>query len=133
REVFHLSPANVRAAVQVALDLARLPALEPIDHPGAPNGSVFRMPAFQGTWARCTEGLQHPHTGVRRPITFDHDVARERDDIVLVHLNHRLVQMCLRLLRSEVWAPEDVKRMHRVTARIASDSALKAPAVVVLS
>src|SRR5262249_26898896 len=91
------------------------------------------MPAFQGTWARCTEGLQHPHTGVRRPITFDHDVARGRDDIVLVHLNHRLVQMSLRLLRAEVWAPDDVKRMHRVTARAAADSALKSPAVIVFS
>ena len=83
RDVLHLSSANVRAAVQVALDLARLPALEPIDHPGAAKGTVFRMPPFQGTWARCTEGLAHPHTGVRRPITFDHDVARGRDDIVL--------------------------------------------------
>lgn len=133
REVFHLSPANVRAAVQAALDLARLPALESIDHPGTPKGSVFRMPAFQGTWARCTEGLAHPHTGVRRPITFDHDVARGRDDIVLVHLEHRLVQMCLRLLRAEVWAPDDVKRMHRVTARVAPDGALSSPAVVVMS
>lgn len=133
REVFHLSPANVRAAVQVALDLAGLPALEPIDHPGAAKGAVFRMPPFQGTWARCTEGLAHPHTGVRRPITFDHDVARGRDDIVLVHLEHRLVQMCLRLLRAEVWAPDDVKRMHRVTARVAPDAAVTAPAVIVMS
>jgi superfamily II DNA or RNA helicase len=133
REQFHLSPANVRAAVEVALKLARLPALEVVDHPGTPNGTVFRMPAFQGTWARCTEGLQHPHTGLRRPITFDHDVARGRDDVVLVHLNHRLVQMCLRLLRAEVWAPDDVKRMHRVTARVAPDSALNSPAIIVLS
>jgi len=133
REVFHLSPANVRAAVQVALDVAHLPALVPIDEPGAPKGSVFRMPAFQGTWARCTEGLAHPHTGVRRPITFDHDVARGRDDIVLVHLEHRLVQMCLRLLRAEVWAPDDVKRMHRVTARVAPDEILGSPAVIVMS
>jgi superfamily II DNA or RNA helicase len=133
REVFHLSPANVRAAVQVALDLARLPALEPIDHPGAPKGTVFRMPAFQGTWARCTDGLEHPHTHKWRPIAFDHDVARGRDDIVLVHLEHRLVQMCLRLLRAEVWAPDDVKRMHRVTARVAPDGALSLPSVIVMS
>jgi hypothetical protein len=37
-----------------------------------------------------------------RPITFDHGVAGGRDDVVLVHLNHRRVQMCLRLLRSWV-------------------------------
>jgi superfamily II DNA or RNA helicase len=133
RDLFHLSPANVQAAVHVALELAKLPALEPVDHPGTPKGTVFRMPAFQGTWARCTEGLPHPHTGLRRPITFDHDVARGRDDVVLVHLNHRLVQMCLRLLRAEVWAPDDVKRMQRVTARVVSQSALSSPAVAVFS
>jgi hypothetical protein len=105
----------------------------PSTTPGAPKGSVFRMPAFQGTWARCTEGLAHPHTGVRRPITFDHDVARGRDDIVLVHLEHRLVQMCLRLLRAEVWAPDDVKRMHRVTARVAPGGTMTSSAVIVMS
>jgi superfamily II DNA or RNA helicase len=133
RETFHLTPGNVHAAVQVALELARLPALEPVEHRDTPKGSVFRMPAFQGTWARCTEGLEHPHTKQRRPITFDHDIARGRDDVVLVHLNHRLVQMCLRLLRAEVWAPDDVKRMHRVTTRIAPDKTLSAPAVIVMS
>jgi hypothetical protein len=60
-------------------------------------------------------------------------VARGRDDLVLVHLEHRLVQMCLRLLRAEVWAPDDVKRMHRVTARVAPDGAMTTPAVIVMS
>jgi len=98
----------------VALDVARLPELESVDLSAYQR---HRVPdaAFQGTWARCTEGLAHPHTGVRRPITFDHGVAQGRDDVVLAHLGHRLVQMCLRLLRAEVWAPDDVKRMHRVT------------------
>jgi superfamily II DNA or RNA helicase len=133
RDAFHLNPTNIRAAVEIALELARQPRLEPIDHPGAPKGTVFRMPALQGSWARCTEGLVHPHTGVRRPITFDHEVARGRDDVVLVHLEHRLAQMSLRLLRAEIWAPNDVKRLHRVTARVAPDSALEAPAVIVMS
>jgi superfamily II DNA or RNA helicase len=133
RDAFHLNPTNIRAAVEIALDLARQPRLEPIDHPGAPKGTVFRMPALQGTWARCTDGLAHPHTGARRPITFDHEAARGRDDVVLVHLEHRLAQMSLRLLRAEIWAPDDVKRLHRVTARVAPDSALKEPAAIIMS
>ena len=51
----------------------------------------------------CAEGLAHPHSGEIRPIVFDHNLARGRDDVVLVHLNHRLVQMAMRLLRAEVW------------------------------
>jgi hypothetical protein len=47
------------------------------------------------------------------------------------HLNHRLVQRCLRLLRSEVWAPTDRQKIHRVTARIVPRGLLRAPAVLV--
>ncbi len=65
-----------------------------------------------------------------RPIVFDHDVAQGRDDVVLVHLNHRLVQMALRLLRAEVWASAAQRKLHRVTARLARNEALDAPAVV---
>ncbi|WP_238330155.1 hypothetical protein [Pseudomonas aeruginosa] len=66
-------------------------------------------------------------------MTFDHEVANGRDDLVLIHLNHRLVQMCLRLLRAEVWAQEDNKRLHRVTVRMLPDDRLETPAVVVVS
>jgi hypothetical protein len=63
-------------------------------------------------------------------ILGDCDLAANRDDVVLVHLNHRLVQMCLRLLRAEVWAPRGRDHLRRVTARLVSGNALDAPAVV---
>jgi hypothetical protein len=50
-----------------------------------------------------------------------------------VHLNHRLVQMCLRLLRAEVWALSDVKRMHRVTLRSLPDDRIEGVAAVIVS
>lgn len=53
--------------------------------------------------------------------------------MVLAHLNHRLVQMCLRLLRAEIWALEDLKKLHRVTVRAVSDPDLRVPAVAVWS
>lgn len=49
---------------------------------------------------------------------------------MLAHLNHRLVQMCLRLLRAEVWSKEGKKGLHRVTARLVPNSVLEAPAVI---
>jgi hypothetical protein len=33
----------------------------------------------------------------------DHSLATGRYDVVLCHLNHRLVQMCLRLVKVNVW------------------------------
>jgi superfamily II DNA or RNA helicase len=133
KQDFHLTPDHVLMAVKTGLALAGRPALEPVELAGAPSGSVFRMPALSGSWARCLEGLRHPHTRKIRPITFDHAVASGRDDVVLVHLNHRLVQMCLRLLRAEIWAQDDVKKLHRVTVRTVPDALVDGPAVVVIS
>jgi hypothetical protein len=65
-----------------------------------------------------------------RPITFDPDQARGRDDVVLAHLNHRLVQMCLRLLRAEVWSRGDVKKLHRVTVQQIPSRLSEVPVVV---
>lgn len=130
---FHLTPDHVLMAVKTGLALAGRPPLEPAELDGAPSGSVFRMPALSGSWSRCLEALRHPHTQRIRPITFDHAVASGRDDVVLVHLNHRLVQMCLRLLRAEIWAQDDVKKLHRVTVRTVPDAQIEAPAVVVVS
>ena len=130
---FHLTPAHILMAVKTGLVLAGKPALEPVELSGAPSGTIFRMPALSGSWARCLEGLRHPYTQQIRPITFDHAVANGRDDVVLVHLNHRLVQMCLRLLRAEVWAQDDVKKLHRVTVRTLPDDSIDGLAVVVVS
>ena len=122
---FHLTPEHVLAAVQTALAVAKKPPLKPTSLKGAPDGSVFQMPELTGTWSECARGLPHPYTKKVRPITFDHTVAKGRDDVVLVHLNHRLVQMCLRLLRAEVWAKDDVKKMHRVTLRSVADDQIE--------
>lgn len=133
RKDFHLRPERILAAVKAGLALAEKPPLKPFTLENAPDGTVFEMPPLTGSWARCLEGLRHPYTGKLRPITFDHDVAENRDDVVLVHMNHRLVQMCLRLMRAEVWATDDVKRLHRVDVRSLPNDVLATPAAVVVS
>ena len=133
RNDFHLSPERIVRAVKVAMELAEKPSLIPIPWPGASNESVFEVPLMAGSWERATKGLNHPHTHKRRPITFDHEVAKGRDDLVLVHLNHPLVQMCLRILRAEVWALEDSKSLHRVTFRRSIAGSLTNPVAVVSS
>ena len=86
---------------------------------------ALRLPALSGSWALCTEGLAHPHTQEIRPIVFNYNLSQGHDDVVLAHLNHRLVMMCLRLLRAEVWSTEGKKRLHRVTARLVPDAVLR--------
>lgn len=129
RQAFHLSPTNVANAVKVALELAGKPPLQPKDVPGLPAGTAFAMPPLSGAWSQALTGLAHPHTHRIRPITFNHEVMAGRDDLVLAHLNHKLVQMSLRLLREEIWSLDDVKKLNRVAIR--SVPGLQTPAVLV--
>lgn len=130
-ETLHLTGDAVRQVVEVGLNLARQPSLRPTTLKGvwprsgdvARNCPIFEMPQMSGSWALCTEGLAHPHTNRIRPITFEETLTRGRDDIVLVHLNHRLAQNCLRLLRAEVWSPEGHQKLHRFSMRRISKSA----------
>jgi hypothetical protein len=69
-------------------------------------------------------------SGKERPVTFDQDYAG-RTDVVLLHLNHRLVDLCLRLLRAELWSQgEHGAHLTRVTARIVPGDLLRTPAVI---
>ncbi len=128
----HVSPENVQSVVEIGLELAGQPPLRVVSETSeGQEGRVFHMPQLVGTWAGCSEGLAHPHTGEIRPITFDHAAAEDRDDVVLVHLGHRLVQMAQRLLRAEVWTSGDRSKLARVTARVVPEEALNGPAVIV--
>ncbi|MFO0905847.1 MAG: DISARM system SNF2-like helicase DrmD [Pirellulales bacterium] len=128
RKELRLSPDNILQVVNVGLALAGQPAL--ISAKTDDNKPCFQLPPLKGSWAACAEGLEHPHTKEIRPITFDESVSKGRDDVVLVHLNHRLPQMCLRLLRAEVWAEKGRSKLQRVTARVVPNDILDAPAVV---
>lgn len=133
RTTLNLTPENVRAVVEVGLALAQQPALRPTPMPGLPAGTAFHLPALSGSWARCAEGLAHPHTQEIRPLVFDHALVKDRDDVVLAHLNHRLVQMALRLLRAEIWNTGQTTKqlpLHRVTACLVPNTALDVPAVI---
>jgi superfamily II DNA or RNA helicase len=129
----HLTPGRIERVARVALTLTDKPDLTPAQLADLPDARVFQMPSLAGSWSRCLDGLEHPYTKRIRPITFDHEVAKGRDDVVLVHLNHPLVQMSLRLLRAEVWARDDIKKLNRVTVRTLPDTKLDGPAVAVVS
>lgn len=129
RQHLRLTPDNIEAVVKIGLKLAQQPPLIATEVEGI-DGQGFYLPPLKSSWAVCSEGLAHPHTKEIRPIVFDPQLAHGRDDVVLAHLNHRLVQMCLRLLRAEVWSKEGRKALHRVTARLVPNSVLDTPAVI---
>ena len=123
-----LSPDNIHKVVEVALELAGQPHLIPTTLPD--KRTVYQLPTLKGSWSACSDGLTHPHTQEVRPVVFDHASAQGKDDVVLVHLNHRLAQMSLRLLRAEVWNIGQRRGLKRITARIVPDHLLPTPAIV---
>ena len=130
RKNLRLAPDNIFSVVKVGLELAGQPALVETTLPDF-RGKAYNLMPMKASWGLCLAGLAHPHTKEIRPITFDPELAKGRDDVVLVHLNHRLVQMCLRLLRAEVWKKADNKIINRVTARVVNNNALDFPSVIV--
>lgn len=127
RERLHITPENLRHVVQIGLDLAGQPPLSP---EALGEATVFRAQALRGAWEACLAGLAHPYSGRLRPLTFDPDVARGNDNVVLVHLHHRLVQMCLRLLRAQIWSTGPEARLSRCTVRSVPAELLREPALV---
>jgi superfamily II DNA or RNA helicase len=123
-----ISPGAVQSVVEVALNLEGRSTLESATVTGIER--VFKMPPLTGAWESCRYGNPHPYTHEPRPIVFDHGAAEGRDDVELIHLNHRLVQMSLRLLRAEVWSSGNRRRLSRVSAKVVSDTYLSAPALI---
>jgi len=126
KEELRLSPENIENVVRVGLELAgqpqiidsKLKGIWPDQSKKTSKCPVFNLPPLSEGWAQCAHGLQHPHTKAIRPIVFDQTLMNGRDDLVLAHLNHRLVQMCLRLLRAKLWSNSGSKSLNRVCARV---------------
>ncbi|MBA2694967.1 MAG: DEAD/DEAH box helicase, partial [Actinobacteria bacterium] len=98
RERLHVAPANVRRVLDVALELAGQPRL--VDSEAA---GEIEPPILRSGWDRTVTDLADPLSDIPRPMTLDPDVAGDRDDVVLVHLEHPLVAQSTRLLRSAIW------------------------------
>ncbi|MGH3853185.1 MAG: helicase-related protein, partial [Pseudonocardiaceae bacterium] len=135
RAALDLTPVTVEQVVRTALRLAHRRELRAADAPDGVDAPVFRLPELPGAWAAARNaGLYHPLTGKERLVSFDHNAAAGRSDVVLLHLGHRLVQLCLRLLRAELWAQArnagGAAKLSRVTARVVPGDLLRVPAVV---
>lgn len=131
RTELNLNPDTIERVVRTALRLAHKKDLIETPSPKGVNARCFKLPELKEGWAQArNDGLRHPVSGKERPVTFDQDYAG-RTDVVLLHLNHRLVDLCLRLLRAELWSQgEHSAHLTRVTARIVPGDLLRNPAVI---
>ncbi|MFC6093296.1 DISARM system SNF2-like helicase DrmD [Saccharothrix lopnurensis] len=134
-----ITPGNIARVVTTALALDRQQPLRPVRdlhhlHSGTGDelrdvdldNSFFEVPQLGDYWERATRGLAHKlRPRDRRPVTFDPRVAGlGRDDIVLAHLKHPLVDLSTRLLRAAAWNAEQID-LHRVSAVVSDDPHLE--------
>jgi hypothetical protein len=117
-EELGITSAAVARVVAIALELARQPALKPFGR----RVGCYKVGALSNAWALAKVGLADPLSGTERPITFDHGVADRDKDVVLAHLQHRLVAQATRLLRAEIWKTGGEKTLHRVSASLSNAS-----------
>jgi SNF2 family DNA or RNA helicase len=112
----HLTPANAQRVMDTALELTSQPPLRPLE--GDDPVEVFEVPALGSAWQFALRGLETRLTpGVLRPVTFDEEIAEDRDDIVHIHLGHALLQRSARILREALFNVDSP--VHRVTAVVA--------------
>jgi superfamily II DNA or RNA helicase len=127
----HVAPANVRRVVDVALDVAGQP---PLIDTGPEHPGEIAPPVFRSGWERTVADLADPLSGEPRPLTFDGEIAEDRDDVVLAHLEHPLVAHSTRLLRSAIWGGRAA--LHRVSAvrgRLPQGSDVDGPLIAVFA
>lgn len=138
KAAMHLTPANAERVVAEALRVAGEPALIEAGDDRT-DARVFKVPvaAMSPHWRRAAEGLDTLlNPGVYRPITFDEHAydkhedttAPSHDDLVHVHLGHRIAQKSARLLRNSLFSA--ASEVHRVSAVVLDDLDTACVAVV---
>ncbi len=125
----HVRPENLFRVVSTALQLDHQRSLvEKLDNRS--KTSVYEVPRLSLAWASSLNSLStRLSPDIQRKITFDQQVAEGRQDLVLVHLGHPLVQHSARILRAALWRTDSVLR--RVTA--VTIPGLKDPVVAAVS
>ncbi|WP_371597669.1 DISARM system SNF2-like helicase DrmD [Streptomyces sp. NBC_00564] len=120
-----ITPSRVARVVSTALPLARQQNITPTVDEREFAPGFYEVPTLTGSWERASQGLADKlRPEIQRPITFDAQGAKGRDDVVLAHLGHPLVSMSTRLLRAAVWN-KDQTGLARVAAVVSDHPELE--------
>ena len=110
----HLTAENARRVVDTALAITGQPPLRETGDDRT-DAQVFEVPPVGPAWQPSLRGLEtRLEPDKLRPVTFDDQAARGRDDLVHIHLGHALMQRSARTLRSALFSADSP--VNRVTA-----------------
>jgi superfamily II DNA or RNA helicase len=125
----HVRPENLLRVVETALSIDHQPVLVPRTDKKS-GTTVYEVPKLALGWSVSLDSLTtRLDRETQRDITFAPAVNEGRQDLVLVHLGHPLVQHSARILRAALWRKDST--LSRVTA--VAVPGLKEPVVAALS
>jgi ERCC4-related helicase len=126
REDLSINPETMAMVLDSALRLLNHDGLQPATDPDL-EGKAYRLRSLPPGWKTSEKTLKDTH-GRWRDITFDHDIARDRRDLTLLHLNHPLMRQAIGTFRARVWSDGDESGLNRVSYRVVRD--LSVPVVL---
>jgi hypothetical protein len=120
----------LREVLDAALRLEGHPGLEPGKGDLEGSGAILR--SAPNAWgSRCAASLKDAK-GRLRTLVFDPEVAGQRRDVTLIHLDHPLMRRALSSFRKNMFSLGlgESERLQRVTYQVVPDGVLPAPLLV---
>lgn len=123
-----LEPENLAAVLNEALKMAGHEGLRPVAD-GDLAGKAFELRVLPPSWSDCRSSLLNPKGHLLR-LVFDHALAKDRNDVALIHLAHPLMKRALSVFRGCLWEQTGQTQLHRCSYRILPNRVLPDPAIV---
>ncbi|MEN6547564.1 MAG: DISARM system SNF2-like helicase DrmD [Armatimonadia bacterium] len=123
-----LEPENLAAVLNEALRMSGHEGLR-LTTDGDLAGKAFELRALPPSWSDCRSSLLNPKGHLLR-LVFDHALAKDRNDVALIHLAHPLMKRALSVFRGCLWEQTGQTQLHRCSYRILPNRVLPDPAIV---
>jgi ERCC4-related helicase len=130
REDLDLYPATMANVLDQALKLIGHEGLLPATDPNL-REQAYRLRGLPDSWRAAGRTLLDVH-GRALDVTFDHELARQRKDVTLLHLNHPLMRRAVGVFRARIWSDGTDERagLNRISYRVLPDNRLPHPVIL---
>ena len=133
RSGWRLSPEHLRLVLDEALHLIGHPGLKPVED-GPLASQAWHLRNLPPAWAECRASLQDAK-GRLLKLVFLPELARDREDCAIVHLDHPVVKRALGVFRRNLWSAglHESHQMQRASYRVLPDRELSKPVLLLAS
>jgi len=134
RKIWQLYPDTLRQVLHEGLLLAgHEHGLEAIGS-GESAGKAWLLRNLPQSWSDCLPFIKNAQ-GHLLKLVFDDELARDRKELALIHLDHPLMKRALAVFRANIWSAglHEDHHLARASYRVVSNKELKHPVVAVVA